>query len=86
MRGRCSSRGGGVTPPLEVQTEVQFAALNQRGAPRLPGLPVATIASFGPDNQFASKVAVGIVVAEGEDVRFDWNIAHRDRFTGERLQ
>ena len=51
------------------------------------GYPVATIAFYGPDNQFASKVAVGIVVAEGaapmmvrwwtegQDVRYDQAIA-----------
>jgi hypothetical protein len=29
------------------------------------GYPVATVAFYGPDNQLASKVAVGIVPAEG---------------------
>ncbi len=32
------------------------------------GYPVATIAFYGPDTGRASKVAVGIVMAEGEDV------------------
>jgi hypothetical protein len=31
------------------------------------GYPVATVAFYGPDNQRASKVAVGIVPAEGAD-------------------
>ena len=31
------------------------------------GYPVATIAFYGPDDRFASKVAVGIVPAEGAD-------------------
>ncbi len=31
------------------------------------GYPIATVAYYGPDNQFASKVAVGIVKGEGED-------------------
>jgi len=31
------------------------------------GYPVATIAFYGPDDQFASKVAVGIVPAEGAE-------------------
>lgn len=29
--------------------------------------PIATVAYYGPDDQHASKVAVGIVVNEGED-------------------
>ena len=31
------------------------------------GYPVATIAFYGPDDRFASKVAVGIVAGEGEE-------------------
>lgn len=31
------------------------------------GYPVATIAFYGPDDRWASKVAVGIVLAEGEE-------------------
>ena len=31
------------------------------------GFPVATISFYGPDNIFASKVAVGIVQADGEE-------------------
>jgi hypothetical protein len=51
------------------------------------GFPVATVAAYGPDNTFASKVAVGIVLEEdaepaflerwfsqGEDVRRDATI------------
>ncbi len=30
------------------------------------GYPVATIAFYGPDNGFASKVAVGVIAAEDE--------------------
>ena len=33
------------------------------------GYPVATIAYYGPDDQFASKVAVGIVQREGGEVK-----------------
>lgn len=32
------------------------------------GYPVATVAFYGPDDQRASKVSVGIVPAEGADV------------------
>lgn len=31
------------------------------------GYPVATVAYYGPDDQRASKVAVGIILAEGGD-------------------
>lgn len=33
----------------------------------LRGYPVATIAFYGPDDQLATKVAVGIIVEEGGD-------------------
>jgi hypothetical protein len=33
---------------------------------RKTGCPIATIAYYGPDDQFASKVAVGIILTEGE--------------------
>ena len=34
------------------------------------GYPIATVAYYGPDDQHASKVAVGIVVNEGEAPAF----------------
>jgi hypothetical protein len=34
------------------------------------GYPVATIAYYGPDNKFASKVAVGIILEENGEVAF----------------
>jgi hypothetical protein len=34
------------------------------------GYPIATVAYYGPDDQHASKVAVGIVVNKGEDPAF----------------
>lgn len=34
------------------------------------GYPIATVAYYGPDDQFASKVAVGILLQEGEDAAF----------------
>ncbi len=34
------------------------------------GYPIATVAYYGPDNQFASKVAVGIILREDGDVAF----------------
>jgi hypothetical protein len=35
------------------------------------GYPVATVAYYGPDNTRASKVAVGIVKAEGSEVELE---------------
>lgn len=35
-------------------------------ANRKTGYPIATIAYYGPDDQFASKVAVGILISEDE--------------------
>jgi hypothetical protein len=34
------------------------------------GYPVATVAFYGPDNTRASKVAVGIILGEGEEPAF----------------
>ena len=34
------------------------------------GYPVATVAYYGPDNQSASKVAIGIIKNEGGDPEF----------------
>jgi hypothetical protein len=44
------------------------------------GYPVATIAYYGPDDRRASKVAVGIIMAQGEDAAElrRWFSAHGD--------
>ena len=44
------------------------------------GYPVATIAFYGPDDRRASKVAVGIVLGEGEEAAElqRWTSADRD--------
>ena len=34
------------------------------------GFPIGTIAYYGPDDERASKIAVGIVMADDEDVEF----------------
>ena len=34
------------------------------------GYPIATIAYYGPNDKFATKVAVGIVLGEGEEPMF----------------
>jgi hypothetical protein len=49
--------------------EGRFAkALRKRARKRDRGHPVATVAFYGPDNSRASKVAVGIILKEGEGV------------------
>lgn len=65
----------------------RFAALRDKAKRGFRGYPVATIAYYGPDAIRATKVAVGIILAEGEepsalerwhsadaDVRFDQEI------------
>ena len=43
--------------------------LNKK-AHRKTGFPLATIAYYGPDDKFASKVAVGIILQEGDEPAF----------------
>jgi hypothetical protein len=54
--------------------------LRKKARKGLRGWPVATIAFYGPDLSTATKVAVGIVQAEGEavDALRDWSVAHGD--------
>lgn len=62
-------------------------ALNKKRRRGFRGYPLATVAFYGPDDQRASKVAVGIIYGEGkgvaelkrwyserDDVRFDEKI------------
>ncbi|TWT13630.1 hypothetical protein [Reyranella sp. CPCC 100927] len=42
-------------------------ALIKKARRGFSGYPVATIAYYGPDDSRATKVAVGIIMAEGED-------------------
>jgi hypothetical protein len=42
----------------------------QRAQAGFRGYPVATVAYYGPDNQFASKVVAGIVLEEGGEAAF----------------
>lgn len=44
------------------------SVLIRRARRGFSGLPVATVAYYGPDDQFASRVAVGIVPGDGEGV------------------
>ena len=39
-------------------------------AHRKTGFPLATIAYYGPDDKFASKVVVGIIPQEGDEPAF----------------
>ncbi len=39
----------------------------EKKARRKTGYPIATIAYYGPDHTFASKVVVGIIVSEQDD-------------------
>ena len=43
--------------------------LNKK-AHRKTGFPLATIAYYGPDDKFASKVVVGIILQEGDEPSF----------------
>lgn len=45
----------------------RFAALREKAKRGFRGYPVATIAYYGPDATRATKVAVGIILAEGEE-------------------
>jgi hypothetical protein len=44
------------------------SALRKKAKRGFRGYPVATVALYGPDDQVATKVAVGIVEREGADV------------------
>ena len=65
----------------------RFAALREKSRRRFRGYPVATVAYYGPDATRATKVAVGVILKEGDeptalerwhseesDVRFDQEI------------
>jgi hypothetical protein len=45
-------------------------ALRKKAGRGFSGYPVATVAFYGPDDKVATKVAVGIVYAEGEEPAF----------------
>lgn len=65
----------------------RFAALRDKGRRGFRGYPVATVAYYGPDATRATKVAVGVILNEGNepdalerwhstesDIRFDQEI------------
>lgn len=45
----------------------RFAALREKSRRGFRGYPVATVAYYGPDASRASKVAVGVILAEGDE-------------------
>jgi hypothetical protein len=57
-----------------------FKRLRKKAKKGMRGWPVATIAFYGPNLTQASKVAVGIIPAEGADVEElrDWKVEHGD--------
>jgi hypothetical protein len=50
-----------------MQTKNRLRKIAKKG---FQGYPIATVAYYGPDDQHASKVAVGIVINEKEDPAF----------------
>lgn len=52
-------------------------ALRKKAGRGFAGYPVATVAYYGPDDQVATKVAVGIVLTDGEGP------AHLERWLSE---
>lgn len=44
------------------------SSLWKKSTGKFRGYPVATIAIYGPDDQLATKVAVGVVIREGGEV------------------
>lgn len=41
--------------------------LSKKAKKGLRGYPIATVAYYGPDSQFATKVAVGVIMSENEE-------------------
>jgi hypothetical protein len=63
--------------PLKGQMLKRLSKRAKRG---MRGWPLATVAFYGPDASRATKVVVGIVHSEHEEVRelCDWKIVHGD--------
>ena len=55
---------------LESDNRITMDHLKKKARKGYRGHPIATVAYYGPDNQFASKVAVGIILHEDGDVDF----------------
>ena len=72
IRAANRTRVGAAKTATQQQRDRMSAARNPRywiekRAQRKSGYPLATLAYYGPDASFASKVVVGIVTAEQED-------------------
>jgi hypothetical protein len=63
----------------KYRTRRARGALHERARRGFRGYPIATIAYYGPDNNFASKVAVGIILQENGEVAFLERWFSRDR-------
>jgi hypothetical protein len=63
--------------PLKGQ---MFKRLRKKAKRGMRGWPLATVAFYGPDASRATKVVVGVVHSEHEEVRelCDWKIVHGD--------
>ena len=67
--------------PLPASLKERFTkALRKKARRGFSGYPVATVAFYGPDDKIATKVAVAIVLAEGEEPAFleRWYSQHHD--------
>jgi hypothetical protein len=54
--------------PLPASLKERFTkALRKKARRGFFGYPIATVAFYGPDDKIATKVAVGIVLSEGEE-------------------
>jgi hypothetical protein len=65
-----SSRQDTSTKRRRHRARDAWSSLRKRTQQGFRGYPLATVAYYGPDNRFASKVAVGIILEEDGDVAF----------------
>jgi hypothetical protein len=65
-----SSRQGTSTKRRRHRVRDARSSLRKRTQQGFRGYPLATVAYYGPDDRFASKVAVGIILEEDGDVAF----------------
>jgi hypothetical protein len=58
--------------PKHPKRRARFArsALQEKAQAGFRGYPIATVAYYGPNDRFASKIAAGIVLEEGGEVAF----------------
>lgn len=70
---------------MSLKSQLNREKLRKRLHLGMRGYPAATIAYYGPDNQRASKVVLGIVLGAGSDVDVleRWQLANGDaRYDG----